>query len=521
MAFVPNGTIRLLAGVPLDNSYTHTLKYASVGAQTAAFTAKTKKVYEHCTYIRETSRIRIPDDYNSVIMCNYMMYQNADFGNKWFYAFIVGVYYINDNATEIEFELDVMQTWAFDYTILPGFIERNHTATDVIGENTVTEPVGVNRYHLHDSYSTIPTMFQDWDVVMYATFDPTTFAYYGGDGNNGIWSGLDQTPIGKVRIINSNGVISYNWITNPRATLTDLVNNHADDVPGVVAIVMRPSHFSSHPTNSITINKPQTLNNLHNKKCLTYPFTKLVVTDGNGGQRDYAFEEFTGNATEAHFFINSDRAPNESIVCTPTLYRGIVMDITQSIVLSGFPQCSWVSDSFQTYLATNQSNMMLTGALAAGQLVGGAALTASGGGTAVGVGMIAGGLTQVAGLIGGIYQASKMPNQAHGSVTNSSFFTQGKKGFEFFTMIPYSEDLRVIDEFFDMYGYAIHRVGTPNTDVRPHWCYVKMVSSAIKPSGIDGLPASDMRKIEAVLNTGVTFWKDMANVGNYSLNNTV
>ena len=88
-------------------------------------------------------------------------------------------------------------------------------------------------------------------------------------------------------------------------------------------------------------------------------------------------------------------------------------------------------------------------------------------------------------------------------------------------MIPYSEDLRVIDEFFDMYGYAIHRVGTPNTDVRPHWCYVKMVSSAIKPSGIDGLPASDMRKIEAVLNTGVTFWKDMANVGNYSLNNTV
>lgn len=525
MAFVPNGTIRLLAGVPLDNSYTHTLKYGSSAAQTAAFTAKTKKVYEHCTYIRETARIRIPDDYNSVIMCNYLMYQNADFGNKWFYAFITGVYYINDHATEIEFELDVMQTWAFDYDILPGFIERNHTATDVVGENTIPEPVGVNRYHLESEYSTIPAMFSEWDVVMYATFDPSTYQYYGGDGNNGIWSGLDQTPIGKVRITNSNGQISYNWVTSPRATLRDIMDNHATMVDGVIAIVMKPSYFVAHPSTAITIMKPTSFGSYvpRNKKLLTYPFTKLFVSDGNGGGRDYAFEEFTANATEAHFWINSDKAPNESVSCIPTMYRGIIYDISEALVLSGFPQCSWVSNTFQSYLANNQSNMILSTAMAGAQIVGGAAITVAteGAGAALGLGMMASGVTQVATTIGNIAQESKRPNKAHGSVSNASFFTQGKKGFEFYTLRPSREDFPIIDDFFDMYGYAIHRVGVPNTDVRPNWCYVKMIGSAVKPSGIDGLPASDMRKIESVLNNGVTFWKDMGNVGNYTLNNAV
>lgn len=523
MAFVPNGTIRLLAGVPLDNAYTHTMKYASLAAQTAAFTAKTKYVYEHCTYIRETARIRIPDNYDTVIMCNYLMYQNGDFGNKWFYAFITGVYYINDHATEIEFDIDVMQTWAFDYEILPGFIERNHTVTDVVGENTIPEPVGVSRYHLEDDYSTIPTMFSEWDVVMYATFDPSTYQYYGGDGNNGIWSGLDQTTIGKVTITNTNGQISYTWNTSPRAKLADLVNNHATLIEGVVAIVMKPTHFVLHPSNSITIQKPTVFGAYtpRNKKLLTYPYTKLFVTDGNGGGRDYAFEEFTGNATEAHFFINSDKAPNESITCIPTLYRGIIYDISEAIVMSGFPQCSWVSSSFQSYLANNQSNMILSTAMAGAQIIGGAALAAgtAGAGSAIGLGMVASGVSQVAGMIGNVAQESKRPNQAHGAVSNASFFTQGKKGFEFFTMRPITEEYLIIDQFFDMYGYAIHRVGVPNTDSRPNWNYVKMVNSAIKPTGINGLPASDMRKIESVLNNGVTFWKNMANVGNYSLSN--
>ena len=164
--------------------------------------------------------------------------------------------------------------------------------------------------------------------------------------------------------------------------------------------------------------------------------------------------------------------------------------------------------------------MMLTGALAAGQLIGGAALTATGGGSAVGIGMVASGLTQVAGLLGSLYQATKLPNQAHGSVTNSSFFTQGKKGFEFFTMVPFSDDLRIIDEFFDLYGYSIHRVQTPNLAARPHWTFIKTVDACILPK-TDGLPASDLKEICKIFDRGITWWRNGSEVGDYSLDNSV
>lgn len=525
MPFTPNGTVKLLAGIPLDNSYTHTVRYADRSAQTTAFAAKAAHTYEHLTYIRETSRIRVPNCSDDIIECNYLMYQNLNYGrDKWFYAFITGVHYVNDNCSEIEFEIDVMQTWMYDYSFKPCFIERNHTPTDVVGENTIPESFSVNRYHVEDVVSTIDTMFKDWDVVMYATFDPSTYTYFGGDGANGIWSGLDQTIIGKVSITNTNGQISHTWSRRPTTILKDIVDNHATLVDGVVCLVMRPDHFYANPQDNVTVNKPTMFGGYtpKNKKLLTYPFTKLFVTDGNGGGRDYAFEEFSGNPTEAHFFITADNAPNESVSCIPTMYKGAIYDITEAVVMSGFPQCSWASDSFKQYIANNQSNLMLSTAMGAAQVAGGLLLAVGteGVGAGVGLGMITSGATQIAGILGKTLQETKKPNQAHGSVTNSSFFTQGRKGFEFFTLRPVTEEYMIIDDYFSMFGYAINRVDVPNISSRPYWNYIKTQNALIIPDGINGLPTTDIRQIESIHNTGITYWKTLDNVGNYSLNNS-
>lgn len=526
MSFTPNGTIRLLAGVPLDNTYTHTVRYADRATQTAAFMAKGKAewTFEHCTYIREHRSIKVPICADDVIMCNYLMYQNLNYGlDKWFYAFITKVIYINDHNTEIEFEIDVMQTWMYDFAFRPCFVERNHTMTDVIGENTIPEPVSVNRYHVEDVVSSIPTMFKNWYIVMYATFDPSTYQYYGGDGNNGIWSGLDQTVIGEVEITNQNGQINQNWVRTPRAVLQDLVNNHAEKIGGVVALVMRPAYFYANPNRNLTVNKPTGFGGYtpRNKKLLTYPYTKLFVTDGNGGGKEYKFEEFTGNATEAHFFINADNAPNESVSCIPTMYKGAISDITESITLTGFPQCSWASDSFQSYLANNQTNMIISTALGAAQIAGGVAGIAVSGGTLspVALGSIASGATQIANIMAEGVKESRKPAQAHGSVTNSSFFTQGLKGFVFYTMRPIREEYEIIDQYFDMFGYAIRRVMIPNIDARPNWTYIKTQGCLIVPDGINGFASTDMKLIETIHDKGITYWKTMDNVGNYTLNN--
>lgn len=531
MAFVPNGTIKLLAGVPLDNSYTHTVKYASAGAQTAAFAAKVKRTYEHCTYIRETNRIRIPDVYDDVVMCNYLMYQNQGYGNnKWFYAFITGVYYVNDHATEIEFELDVMQTWAFDYTILPGFIERNHTATDAIGDFLLPEPVNTGELVITQETSSGLGLFDEWDIVAYSTFEWGTWTIPAnvGDLTGNVFSGLVRTRLGKIRLSQgSSGDFYSGFAVDPRPALSNLINNHANLVDGLVALIMTPSKLEDGTHKTLTITKPTAGNPLmgyvpRNNKLYTGQFLKLFLTDGSGSGKWLQYEDFL-DPTTAEFRIFTDLAPNQSVICVPMGYGRRTTGIPnfqEAIVMTGFPTCAWVSDVFKTYMAQNAASVNLACATAALTAVMGAttAIVSDG---AAGTNQMIGGIESVLGTMAKMEDMKKQPPNMHGSISNTALMAVAEKAFKAIAYVPKPEYLAAIDDFFDMYGYQINRVGVPNTDVRPYWCYARMKNAAISPSGIDGLPASDMRKIETVLNTGVTFWKDMANVGNYSLNNSV
>lgn len=54
----------------------------------------------------------------------YVMYQNENYSSKWFYAFIIGMEYVNDNCTNIYIKQDVWQTWQFDIQYLQSFVER-------------------------------------------------------------------------------------------------------------------------------------------------------------------------------------------------------------------------------------------------------------------------------------------------------------------------------------------------------------------------------------------------------------
>ena len=75
---------------------------------------------------------------------------------------------------------------------------------------------------------------------------------------------------------------------------------------------------------------------------------------------------------------------------------------------------------------------------------------------------------------------------------------------------------RMIDDFFDKYGYAVDNVKVPNISARPHWNYVKTHDCTITGS----VPADDMKKICNIFNSGITFWKNGSEVGNYSLDNS-
>ena len=78
------------------------------------------------------------------------------------------------------------------------------------------------------------------------------------------------------------------------------------------------------------------------------------------------------------------------------------------------------------------------------------------------------------------------------------------------------ENARVIDDFFDRFGYAIERVQTPAIRTRPHWNYIK--TNGLNMSS-QNVPADYVEKIKAIHDTGVTYWKAHDEIGNYALNN--
>lgn len=73
-------------------------------------------VFENYTYQRKDGTVVVPGLYDDLRLYNYLIYQNGDTGNKskWIYCFITSIGYLNDNATSITFETDVIQTWRFE-----------------------------------------------------------------------------------------------------------------------------------------------------------------------------------------------------------------------------------------------------------------------------------------------------------------------------------------------------------------------------------------------------------------------
>ena len=145
----PNSRVYLLEGVPLDNTYENTIHFASAALQSAYFLETTSTYYNYnprlitpLSYQRVNEgvlRVNLP--YDQLFHVNYMMFQNTTQNTKWFYAFVLNVEYINEQASNIYYELDVMQTWYMEAHLLDSYIERCHTTTDNLDEHLELEDV--------------------------------------------------------------------------------------------------------------------------------------------------------------------------------------------------------------------------------------------------------------------------------------------------------------------------------------------------------------------------------------------
>ena len=503
MYIEPNSNIKIYHNVPLDNTYNHTLYFNTLAEQNTYFHGNQNIIKYNLTaqsyqrVVKGSMRVAVKAD--NLYDCNYLAFQNASFGTKWFYAFITGVEYVNNETSEITFEIDVMQTYFFDTTLKRCYVEREHSTTDVAGDNIVAENIDIGDITCNAISGS--GHFSRYVAVIASAFNPNGQA---GGYQGGLFSGVHY---------------SAGAINNPEQvqTLLDYLDAivDANRQDSVVSIFIMPEEFyTTGEMPSVQVSRVQKNNSLHgytprNKKLLTYPYNYLSVDCGNN-DAIYRYEWFN-SGEYCDFELVGTVSCNPQVMLVPKAYNGVGGDgynYVEKLVMSDFPQVAWGIDSFRAWLAQEASTTALQG-IASGASLAMGAISGNPAG-------IAGGAMGLASTANSVILATNRPPQAKGTNSGTIDVASRTKDFYFRQMQISAEYARVIDDYFDMYGYATRRVKIPNRSARPHWNYVKTHGCVLSGNA----PADDVQKICGIYDNGITFWKSANEVGNYSLDNS-
>lgn len=130
--FTPQSTIYILKGLEIDAmNNTFWGAFDTPENQFSFFMDNYDHIeFNDYTYQRKDGTVVVTGSYDDLRLYNYLIYRNGNVGNKskYIYCFITSLGYLNENATSITFETDVIQTWRFEIerNFLPSFIAYEH-----------------------------------------------------------------------------------------------------------------------------------------------------------------------------------------------------------------------------------------------------------------------------------------------------------------------------------------------------------------------------------------------------------
>lgn len=557
MAIQPDTDIHLLKS-PLTLSNKHQITFANIQAQANYFLSLPYIEDQNASYQRKDNVIRFNSHIDNIIMYNYCMYKNDNYSNKWFYAFITSMRYINDSVTEVSIVTDVFQTWQFDLVYKNSFVEREivPVSSDVAGNYLI--PEGLE--------------FGELKVQGTASFDdlkPVAIIAYSRDPNA---DGFTQQAVTSTQGVIANGIpngmfywiVSFEYLQGALHTINSA--GHGDaiitvfTVPAFALIGFNGwsiqdilsgvswwfvSDYKANPVTKTLISTPSTLDGYspRNQKLRTYPYLYLGYNPTNGSSKIFRYEDFT-NGTPI-FKIISEISQNPTICFIPQNYRGSSGDnLSDLVTLQGYPTLGWITDFFNIWLAQNSEtiklqmqqekfNYNLEGIRAGANLLGNIAgagmagfnMDASGAANAL-VGTFNSSLDiaklekdhefYVKNVMAQIEKQEMLPNNAQMGSSNATLLGYDLMDNNIFTRYSIKREFAErIDQFFDMYGYTVNELKNININSRPNWNYIKTQGANI----LGNIPQYDLQTIKEMFNNGITFWHNPATFLDYSQNN--
>ena len=561
MIITPHTNIRLLK-CPLELDNKNQITFSNATAQYNYFSSLDHLDLENAYYQRKDGYIYFPEVIENLYDYNYVMYQNNDYGNKWFYAFITSMDYLNDSVTRIGITTDVFQTWQFDITYKASYIEREmiNISDDVPGANLVPEGLEAGEFKVGATAAVAD--LEAYPVVAYtkdtikisgSTYDITrlgssyylpvngikTCLFYLVATNDLAWN----TLITSLQDDNQSEFVAATF-TVPKLATTGITHQLYDfhttdpvDLGGIFALYNKAT-----PTTKTLSATPTSLDGYtpKNNKVRQYPYMYIGFNPPQGTSKVYRYEDFS-NGTPS-FKLISEVNPNPSVYVIPQNYRGKSGDSLSDIAsLNGYPQLASRVDVYNSWLAENSGILnvessqkyfnaqldmttntmstvmglfnMITGAQKGNALSGmnemisGATSLKSGAGNYD---------AYVALLNTQKERQALLPDNVSLGGSNATLLGYDLMDDNIFTRytIKYQFAKR-IDDFFSMYGYATNELKLPNINNRPYWNY-------IKTSGINilaDIPQEDLQTIKNIFDNGVTLWHDTSHFLDYTQNN--
>lgn len=559
MNFQPETVVRLLSNVPLSLNETNQLWFDTVTAQQTYFSGKVSRTYNQFTYQRkERNYVAVETNAELLYNVNYMMFQNPNFANKWFYAYVTEIEYKNHNTSWVYYEIDPFQTWLFELNFKQSFIEREHTprynadGTPVI--NTIDEGLNygseykiiddssyknygdtifilvTSKDYLHklpdglerpfpENIGNVPQGFfnyifpislSGYKEYTYKNFSLMSWAEFYDKLNQ------DTAFVGKVVNLTLLDFVPLNVsVDNANANITNMDNvslyNARNDL-GLTGSILYINDGAFTPSVIDCGNKYSSFPNYAESKLLMYPYSYTKVTDMRGNEFDIKNEHITGQ--DLKFSVRGSIAPQCKTAYEVVNYKDKT-NLLDGIINNNVSSMAIIDDYTAAYLQGNQ-NVLMTGAAvnvvsSIASIVGNSMIGNIGGAVSSGVG----GITDILMLNAKMKDIDNHPSNLRNQGNNYNFdFANKYTGIRIIKYTVTDEYQKILTDFFKMYGYKVNRVKVPNLHTRQSWNYVKTVDCTI----VANIPQDDLNSIKQMFNKGITLWHN-TDVGNYNLSN--
>lgn len=546
MVVIPDTEIRLLkCPISLDNK--NQLNFYDINAQYNYFNSLPNIKLNNASYLRKDGFIRFNNDNNlhfeQLLEYNYVMYKNSNYSDKWFYAFIINMEYINDGLVNIYIETDVFQSWLFDWIFHYSFIEREmiNPEDDIPGNNLLPEGLETGEFK-PQSITQIPSL----EPVYIVAYSEDSY----GHSYNGIFSGIQYYAYSDINILRGfllqiKQAGKDNYILNI-FTVPKLAFNPLTDFNGII-----DDDIKGTPINLDLFSRPNNLDGYipKNKKLLTYPYCYCSFNPSTAEGNIFRFEDFVNGYVSFNGY--SEINPNPELVFIPKNHNGFSLDYSNIVSMNGYPNISWSNDVFNVWLAQNSNfiNLKISQAkdnLAfshANDILDTTSNLLNLGGNFIGLGdkTQSNGRTGYSGISNAVISTGKtitshMQNQVnyeylqknqlaemeyHAKLPNEGNF--GSNGTTLIGYNLFSENIfsiytikyqfaKIIDDYFSMYGYSTKQVKLPNLNNRPNWNYIKTINCIITGN----IPDNDLLELKSLFNNGITIWHNPSTFLDYS-----